>query len=71
MHFEKGSFLAKLVELGIAVKKAGGDKLVKYAHDKRWKDGEEDIVEGKGPRFVNDLSGEAVLERVLDHVREL
>lgn len=71
MHFEEGALLAELVKLGIAVKKAGGYKLVEDAHNKRWQDGKEDVVKGKRPGFVDDLPGEAVLERVLNLVREL
>ena len=71
MHFEESALLAELVELGIAVEKAGRDELVEDAHDERGKDGEEDIVEGERPGFVDDLTGKAVLERVLDLVRKL
>jgi NADPH:quinone reductase-like Zn-dependent oxidoreductase len=70
MHLEEDALLAKLIELGIAVKKAGGDELIEDSHDERWKDGEEDIVKGERPGFVNNLSGEAVLERVLNLVRQ-
>ena len=62
MHFEEDSFLAKLVELRIAVKKASGDELVENAHDKWRKDSEKDIVEGQRPRLENDLAGKCVLK---------
>lgn len=70
VHLEEDALLAELVELGVAVEKAGGDELVEDAHDQWWEDGEEDVVEGERPGFVDDLAGEAVLERVLDLVRE-
>jgi len=35
--------------LRVAVEESGGDELVEDAHDKRGKDGEKDIVEGKCP----------------------
>ena len=62
MHLEEDALLAELVELRVAVEEAGRDKLVEDAHDKGREDGEEDVVEGKGPGFENDLARKCVLE---------
>ena len=65
VHAEEGALLAEAVELRVAIEEAGGDKLVEDAHDQGRKDGEEDIVEGEGPGFVDDFAGEGVLEGIL------
>lgn len=36
--------------------------MIENTQSQRWKHGIEDVVEGKCPGFVNDLSGENVLE---------
>lgn len=46
MHLEEDPFLAKLVELGIAVEEASRNELVENSHHKGWEDGEENVVEG-------------------------
>ena len=65
MHLEENAFLAKLVELRIAVEKAGRDELVENAYHKGWKDCEEYIVEGERPRLEYDFARESILKRVL------
>lgn len=64
-HAEEDGLLGEVVELGVAVEEAGGDELVEYAKGEGGEDGEEDVVEGEGPGFVDDGAGEAVLEGVL------
>lgn len=59
------ALLAKLVELWIPIQQTSADELVENAHNERWQDGKEDVVERKCPGFVNDLTGECILERVL------
>ena len=49
MHAKEGTGLTEPVELWISVQQAGADELVEDAHGQRWEDGEEDVVEGKGP----------------------
>ena len=45
VHFKKDAFLAKLVQLWVAVEKASGNELVKDTH-RQWRSGrEEEIVE--------------------------
>jgi len=39
--------------------------LVEDADDERWKDGENDVVQGKSPGLIDDLAGEVVEEGVL------
>lgn len=46
VHFEEKTALGKLIELRIAVEKAGADELVKDSQDKGRKNGEEDVIEG-------------------------
>ena len=65
VHLEEDTFLAELVELGVAVKEAGGDELVEDAQDKGGEDGEENVVEGERPGFENDLAGKGVLKGIL------
>jgi len=65
MHLEENTLLAKLIKLRIAVKQSGRDELVEDADYKWWKDGEEYVIEGQRPGFEDDLSREAVLERIL------
>ena len=65
MHFEEDAFLAELVELRVAVEEAGGDELVKDAHDQGGKDGEENVVEGEGPGFEDDFARKGILEGIL------
>jgi len=65
VHFKEDTFLAELVELGIAVEEAGGDELVEDAQDEGGEDGEEDVVEGERPGFENDLAGKGVLKGIL------
>lgn len=65
VHLEEDALLAELVELRVAVEQAGGDELIKDTHDEGRKDGEEDVVEGKGPGFEDDLARKGVLERIL------
>lgn len=62
---EEAVALTKVVELGIAVKQAGGDKLVEDTKHEGREDRVKDVVEGEGPGFVNDFTREDVLERVL------
>jgi len=64
-HAEEDATLGEGVELGVAVEEAGGDELVENAEGEGGKDGEEDVVEGESPGFVDDGAGEAVLEGVL------
>ena len=45
VHLEEDALLAELVQLRVAVEEAGGDKLVKDAHDEGRKDGKKDVVE--------------------------
>lgn len=52
--------------MGVAVEEAGTDELVEDADDKGREEGEEDVVRGEGPGFVDDFAGEAVLEGVLE-----
>ncbi len=65
VHLEEDTFLAELVELGVAVEEAGGDELVEDAHDERGKDGEKDVVKGEGPGFKDDLAGKGILKGIL------
>lgn len=65
MHFEKGPLLSKLIELWVTVEETGRDELVKNPHHDRGKKGEEDVVEGERPRFVDHLTRKGVLERIL------
>ena len=65
---EKDRLLAELVELGVPIKEAGAHELVEDADCKWGQDGEEDVEEGQGPGFVDDLPGEAVLEGELRRV---
>jgi hypothetical protein len=62
--FEEDSFLAELVELGIAIQEPGGDELIENSQDKGWHGGEDDVEERQSPGFVDDLAGEGVLEGV-------
>lgn len=39
--------------------------MVEDADDERWKDGENDVVQGKSPGLIDDLAGEVVEEGVL------
>jgi hypothetical protein len=40
--------------------------LIEYSHGEGWEDGEENVIKGQRPRFVDYLSGECVLEGVLN-----
>jgi hypothetical protein len=71
VHFEENAFLAKLVELGVAIKEAGGDELVEDSHGDRGEEGEDDVVEGEGPGFEDYFPGEGVLEGVLGLIRNM
>lgn len=62
--------MAEGVELRVAVEQTGGDELVEDAEDEGRKDGEEDVVEGERPGFVDDFSGEDVFEGVLGTVSQ-
>ena len=62
VHAEECLLLTKVVELGVAIKQAGGDELVKYTHGERRKNCEEHVPEGLSPRFVNDFARERILE---------
>ncbi len=65
MHFEEDTFLAELVELGVAIEEAGRDELVENTHDQRGEDGEEDVVKRERPGFKDDLAGKGVLKGIL------
>ena len=65
---EKDVLLPKSIELRISVEESRRDELIEDAHGEGRRHGEEDIVEGERPRLVNDLSGEGILERVLNDV---
>ncbi len=65
MHFEKHTFLSKLVELWVAIEKASGNELVKDSYHKGWEDGKEHVVERQRPRFEDNFTREGVLERIL------
>ena len=65
VHLEECVLLTDLVELGVAVEEAVGDELIEDTHCERGKDGEEDVVEGEGPGFVDNFSREGVAEREL------
>jgi hypothetical protein len=68
VHFEEDAFLAQLVKLGITIEKAGGDELVENSHRHGWCDSEQHIVKGQSPGFEDDLSGEGILERILEMI---
>lgn len=70
MHLEEDSLLAQSIELRIAIEEAGVDELIEDAHGKGREDGEEDVVKGEGPRFVDDFAGKGVLKRILSSRHE-
>lgn len=45
VHSEKDPLLTKLIQLGVSIKKSGGDELVEDTHGYGWKQGKKDIVE--------------------------
>lgn len=49
VHAHKLVLLAKHVELRVPIQHACADELIKDSEDDRWKDGEQDVVEGEGP----------------------
>lgn len=65
VHFEEDAFLAELIKLRVSVEETSGDELVEDAHGEGGEDGEEDVIEGEGPGFVDDLTAEGVLECIL------
>lgn len=65
VHVEEDTALGELVELWVAVEKAGADELVEDAEDEGGHDGEDDVVEGKCPGFGNDFAREVVFEGIL------
>ena len=66
MHAEKGTFLAELIELWIAIEKACGDELVKDAHCQWRQDCKENIIECQSPGLENDFAREGIKEGILD-----
>ena len=66
MHSKEIPFLGELVKLWVPVEEAGGDELVEDAQDEGGHEREDDVVEGEGPGFEDDLAGKAVLEGILD-----
>jgi hypothetical protein len=65
MHLEEYTLLTKLVQLGIAVEKTSANELIEDTENKGGHDGKQDVVEGECPGFVDNLTREGVLERVL------
>lgn len=57
---KEGILLAQHVQLWISVKHPRGYELVEDADNKRRKDGENDVVQGKSPGLIDDLAGEVV-----------
>lgn len=65
---EEGVALAEVVELRVAVQKAGRDELVEDTEGEGRKNGVEDVVERKSPGLVDNFTREDVLEGVLFQV---
>ena len=65
MHLKEDAFLAKLIELRVAIQETSGDELVENTHDQWGKEGKKDIVVRKRPRFEDDLARKGVLKRIL------
>ena len=61
VHLEEDASLSELIKLWISIEQPSRNELVENAHRKRWTDGEEDVVKGQCPGFVDDLPGEPVL----------
>ena len=57
--------LSKSVQLGVSIEHARADELVKDAQNERREDGEDDVVESKCPRLLEDLTREGALDREL------
>lgn len=71
VHPEESSFLSQSVQLRISIEQSGRDELIEDANGKWWEDREDDVVEGQDPRFVDGLTGEGVLEGVLQLLAKL
>ena len=67
---EESVLLPEHVQLRIAVEDARRDELVKDADDEWREDGEDDVVQGQGPRLVRDLARKVVEERELRRGRQ-
>lgn len=64
MHSEEHALLTQLVELRVSIKQTCRDVLIENAKDEGRHNREQDVVETHRPRFENDFSREAVLERI-------
>lgn len=62
---EEDVLLAEHIELGIPIQDSGRNELVENSDNERRKDSEQNIVEGKGPGLVCNLTREIIEERKL------